>query len=65
MARRAREIFLDIPHHLTQRGNSRQQVFYVYWGQTVFMELGGQVMYLLHDMVYYCPQVRYYDLEIT
>jgi len=27
MARHAREIFVDVPHHLTQRGNYRQQVF--------------------------------------
>jgi putative transposase len=28
MPRRAREIFIDIPHPLTQRGNYRQSVFF-------------------------------------
>jgi len=27
MPRRTRHIFIDIPHHLTQRGNYRQSVF--------------------------------------
>ena len=28
MARMARAVFADIPHHITQRGNRRQQVFF-------------------------------------
>ena len=28
MARMATAVFADIPHHVTQRGNRRQQVFF-------------------------------------
>jgi len=28
MARMARAVFADIPHHVTKRGNLRQQVFF-------------------------------------
>ena len=38
MARLAREIFLDIPHHLTQRGNYRQQVFYTDADDVCYLE---------------------------
>jgi putative transposase len=39
MPRKARIVLEDVPHHITQRGNNQQDVFFVDDDRTVYLEL--------------------------
>jgi putative transposase len=39
MPRLARTVVVDVPHHITQRGNNRQDVFFVDDDRTVYLEI--------------------------
>ena len=55
MPRRARHIFIDIPHHLTQRGNSRQLVCFTDDDYLSYLELLWQysVLYRFEIWAYF------------
>jgi putative transposase len=42
MPRLARTVFADVPHHVTQRGNRKENVFFVYNDYRTYLEWLGQ-----------------------
>jgi len=42
MPRLARSVFPDIPHHITQRGNRREDVFFTGEDRLVYLEWPGK-----------------------
>ena len=66
MPRRARIVIPDVPHHVTQRGNNRQDVFFVPDDRKIYLELlREQAQRFGLQVIGYCLMTNHVHLVAT
>ncbi|MEZ0149813.1 MAG: transposase [Candidatus Reddybacter sp.] len=66
MPRVARNVFAGIPHHITQRGNRREDVFFEDDGRTVYLEWLAHYCWKFDvDMLAYCLMTNHVHQVLT